>query len=79
LGDLSRLHPNADEVAAVFTLSLQHLLDPRNRGSQNLGFRGNVPVFHGGPKPVWGLTAYILASFLDDVLSPALAEANVRL
>ncbi|NUN16476.1 MAG: CoA pyrophosphatase [Myxococcales bacterium] len=70
LGDLEQLPPwapNAHEIDSVFTLTLNELSDPALRSTQNLPHRGQIPVFSGGPAPVWGLTAYILDEFLRAV------------
>lgn len=61
---------NAGEVAGAFVLSLTQLQDPALVGSTDLGPRGRIPVYRGGPAPVWGLTAYILSHVLDEVLLP---------
>lgn len=44
--------------------------EPHPRGGMFL------PIFHGGPAPIWGLTAYILMQFLRGVVSPAAAAAG---
>lgn len=61
---------DAGEVAGAFVLSLAQLQDPTLLGSTDLGARGRIPVYRGGPAPVWGLTAYILSQVLEEVLLP---------
>ena len=68
VGELSevQLTPNAAEVAECFTVPLSVVLDQSNwvRPSNN-----ETPVFTGGPHVIWGLTAYILDRFAQDVLA----------
>jgi hypothetical protein len=67
LGELpSDLKPNPSEVAQVFTLPLESLLDK----SLWLHKEGLAPIFLGGPHPIWGLTGYILDRFGKDILAP---------
>lgn len=70
LGDVDPGHlvPNPDEIDAIFTLTLEELVDPARRYEQYHGPRGPIPVFDAGPFPVWGLTAYILEGVLKEVL-----------
>lgn len=68
LGDVERLPPwapNPHEIDRIFTLSLNVLSDPAHKSIQHLPHRGRIPVFSGGPAPVWGLTAFILDEFLS--------------
>ena len=69
IDDVTLLTPAPAEIEAVFTLSIEDLLDPRKCEMRPLrsGMRG--PFYTAGPHPVWGLTAFIL----DDVLRDALA------
>lgn len=78
LGELDprRLVPNPDEIDAVFTLTLEELVDPSRRYNQFHGPRGPIPVFDAGPFPVWGLTAYILEGVLKEALGLALPPAS---
>lgn len=88
------LRPNADEVELAFSLPLRHLADPANHSfellppkipSQGGGSSRHpraglwVPVFHGGPARIWGLTAYMLHSLLSEVAAPAAAQAGYSL
>lgn len=88
------LRPNANEVELAFSLPLRHLADPANHsfellppkipreggGSSRHPRAGLwVPVFHGGPARIWGLTAYMLHSFLLEVAAPAAAHAGYAL
>jgi len=66
IGELSelQLHPNYDEVEQVFSIPLKDLLDESNWTHKSF----STPAFHGGPFVIWGLTAYLLHRFLDDVV-----------
>lgn len=66
IGELStiQLSPNPDEVQEHFTVPLKDLL---NRDSWVIR-DFSAPVFTGGPYVIWGLTAYLLERFLQDVL-----------
>ena len=59
-----------DEVAEVFSLPVAHLLDPVNREERMYENRGRLPVFHGGPAEIWGLTAYVLDGVLEKLVRP---------
>lgn len=76
LPDLSALEPNADEVQAVFSLTLEQLTDPAQITQQDIGVRGSVPVFGAGPAPVWGLTAYILDRVLRELVLPCVERGG---
>lgn len=63
------LQPNPAEIAEVFHVSLETLLDParcRIEERVNAG-RRFYPVYHfeGGKHDVWGVTGYILSHFLE--------------
>jgi 8-oxo-dGTP pyrophosphatase MutT (NUDIX family) len=64
--------PQAEEVAEVIEVPLDHLLDPDTALEETRTIRGetvNVPFYaHGGHK-IWGATAMVLAEFLDVVRS----------
>lgn len=63
LPDGVQLTPCAHEVAAIFTLSLDTLLDPRGPQRQRSDFRGRSREFWVWPHPeqyIWGATAAIL-------------------
>ncbi|KAL7991971.1 hypothetical protein Chor_016227, partial [Crotalus horridus] len=72
LEDLA-LKPNPQEVEAVFTLSLSHLLQEKNQGYTHYCRDGvyhyTMPVFLHGPHRVWGLTAVITDLTLE-MLAP---------
>ncbi|KAM8905028.1 mitochondrial coenzyme A diphosphatase NUDT8 isoform 1-T1 [Spinachia spinachia] len=71
--DLS-FKPNPGEVEEIFTLSLSHLYDPRNRGYTNFRtgdkYGYTVPVFRNGKHRVWGLTAIALDHTLKLIVPP---------
>lgn len=68
--DVDRLKINRHEVEEVFAVPLQDLCDPANIGHTQ--FRGvqsySTPVFTGGSRRVWGLTAMITYIFLKCLL-----------
>jgi nudix motif 8 len=67
LGELpDRLIPNESEVAEVFTIPLEALMDK----SLWVYKEGLAPIFLGGPHVIWGLTGYILDRFYKDILLP---------
>ena len=71
------------EVASVFSLPIAHLLDDANREVRTYEERGarpavEMPVFHGGPEPIWGLTAFILEGVLESLVRPCLGEPTPR-
>ncbi|XP_042737940.1 mitochondrial coenzyme A diphosphatase NUDT8 isoform X2 [Tympanuchus pallidicinctus] len=74
LEDLT-LSPNPDEVAEVFTLPLEHLLQEENQGYTHFRTAGRygytLPVFLNGPHRIWGLTAIITELTLE-LLAPNL-------
>jgi len=74
LGELpNKLYPNPDEVAEVFTVSLESLAD----SDMWIHKDGLAPQFLGGPHPIWGLTGYILDRFRKDVLMRKTSTKNV--
>lgn len=80
---IEALRPNEDEIEDVFALTIEQLLDekhilhrayqPKNPDAKPL----TLKVFSAGPHEVWGLTAYILDRFLDEILIPL--SKNTRL
>lgn len=87
--NLSHLTPSEDEVADVFSLSLDLLVSdqsasvefiPAHAGSSHPRQGGiYAPVFEGGPERVWGLTAFMTYGILRDVLLPAASECGMKL
>jgi len=60
--------PDADEVAGVFEVPLDFILDPRNTIEtfrERLGTRFRTHELHHGGYRIWGATAAILVSFRD--------------
>ena len=61
------LQPDANEVAEVIEVSVEHLLDPATR-QEEIHWRDNqrfeVPTYRVGDHRVWGATAMILAELL---------------
>jgi len=67
--DLSSLQPNKNEVADLFTISIDNLLNPTFRELDDLGRRGKCPAFTQSPYRVWGLTAFIMEEYLQICLA----------
>lgn len=67
---LNELKINHHEVGDVFTVALENLCHPANLGFTQ--FRGvapySTPVFTGGVRRIWGLTAMITHTFLQCLL-----------
>jgi len=63
-----RLHPSPDEVAEVFEVPLDFLLEPANLRRYTMEFRGHrrsmVEFIHGGHR-IWGATAAMLFNLLE--------------
>lgn len=67
LGELpEHLTPSEDEVAQVFTVPLDCLIDK----SLWIHREGLAPIFVGAHEVIWGLTGYILERFAKDILIP---------
>lgn len=65
--DMNKLRPNVDEVADIFTISMEVFCDPENHGClmyNNIC----IPVFNGGKHRVWGITGMITHLFLQSFL-----------
>lgn len=68
VNDEARIAPDAREVASVFTVPIDALLEPQEPQIRHLAHRGGVyPVYFYlyGEYQIWGLTGRILKSFLD--------------
>jgi nudix motif 8 len=66
VGELESLNlsPNPSEVDECFTVPIKDLLNRDLWVIRDF----SAPVFTGGPFVIWGLTAYLLDRFLQDVL-----------
>ncbi|KAG0215365.1 nudix (nucleoside diphosphate linked moiety X)-type motif 8 [Mortierella sp. GBA30] len=79
--DISTVRFNRDEVQKVFTIPIEHLLDPRNR--KNLvRFRDSkymYPIWHVDEADctVWGLTAFILDGVLRRMVNQGPSGAMI--
>ena len=67
---------NEDEVAKVFAISLQELIDIEDTMRlKRLNMEGPVfPTKHGN---IWGLTALVLKPILHEVLKPVFIRGNL--
>lgn len=76
LGPLEVLsfRPNPSEVEEIFTLTLEHLCQPQNRGYTHFRtgdrYGYTLPVFHSPKHRVWGLTAVALDHALKIIVPP---------
>jgi nudix motif 8 len=72
LGEVSveRLILNRKEVESVFTMPLKQLINPVNCKSTQFRNGYVLPVFVGGERRIWGMTA-IITHFVLDALLPA--------
>jgi len=52
------------QVESVFTLSLEHVCNPINRGYTKFTSQAVLPLFLNGPHRIWGLTAIVLEQVL---------------
>uniref|UniRef100_A0A672IR60 Nudix (nucleoside diphosphate linked moiety X)-type motif 8 n=1 Tax=Salarias fasciatus TaxID=181472 RepID=A0A672IR60_SALFA len=74
LGPLEELtfKPNPGEVEEIFTISLSHLCNPKNRGYTHFRvgskYAYTLPVFPNGKHRVWGLTAVALEQTLKVIV-----------
>uniref|UniRef100_A0A7S3VGB6 Nudix hydrolase domain-containing protein n=1 Tax=Chaetoceros debilis TaxID=122233 RepID=A0A7S3VGB6_9STRA len=75
--DIETLFPgNKDEVAHVFTISIDELL--RMEGEEKLKRLGTKgPVYNSNHGKIWGLTALVLKPYLDKVLAPSFSMNEV--
>jgi nudix motif 8 len=66
IGEVNNLtfKPNSDEVEEYFTVPIENVLNEKMWVHKNMA----TPIFTGGPHVIWGLTAYLLERFLQDVL-----------
>ncbi|KAJ8280234.1 hypothetical protein GJAV_G00052150 [Gymnothorax javanicus] len=76
LGPLEALSfcPSPNEVEEIFTITLAHLCDPKNRGYTNFRvgdrYGYTMPVFLNAKHRVWGLTAMALDHALKVIVPP---------
>lgn len=66
--DLHTLSVNHHEVDEVFAVSLERLCDPNLIGYTQFRNAYSAPVFLGGSRRIWGLTAFITNSILKCLL-----------
>ena len=68
----------SDEVSDVFALSIDHLLDPQNKEYKPHPFSNGVPmpVFHGGPRDIWGFSAFVLDGCLRELIHPCWPDSD---
>jgi len=67
---------NRDEIAEVFSMTLEELLDPRTIVHEDIHMGNMMPAFVSGKHRVWGLTAFILHHFLMEVMLPSILTCS---
>eukprot|EP00922_Rhytidocystis_sp_ex-Travisia-forbesii_P042401 GHVS01063335.1.p1 GENE.GHVS01063335.1~~GHVS01063335.1.p1 ORF type:complete len:326 (+),score=50.06 GHVS01063335.1:3-980(+) len=72
-GDVSKALTISREVESTFCLRVDQLLNGRTMRRVE-GEQVSLPCYHGGPRPVWGMTAYILDAILQNVVKPVCPE-----
>ncbi|KAI4456501.1 nudix hydrolase [Holotrichia oblita] len=75
--DLSKLNINRFEVEEVFSVSLETLCDPSKNGYTQFSIY-SAPVFLGGQRRIWGLTAIITHVFLKSFLSKDIYSHKIK-
>ncbi|XP_057660605.1 mitochondrial coenzyme A diphosphatase NUDT8 [Diorhabda carinulata] len=65
---VSKLQTNPTEVEEVFTVTLEELCNPDLLGYTQFRDRSSIPVFLGGKRRIWGLTALITNMCLSALL-----------
>lgn len=76
--NLSTLQFNHHEVDEVFTVSLERLCDPKFLGYTQFRNMYSAPVFLGGSRRIWGLTAFITHAFLRCLLPKRAYNHKIR-
>lgn len=66
--DPTTLRVNHHEVDEVFAVSLEQLCNPKLLGYTQFRNTYSAPVFMGGSRRIWGLTAFITNAFLKCLL-----------
>jgi nudix motif 8 len=70
---------NKDEIAEVFSMTVEELLDQRAVVRDDMGKGSRMPAYESGPHRVWGLTALILHHFLMEVMLPSILTCPASL
>ena len=70
---------NKDEIAEVFSMTVEELLDQRGVVRDDMGKGSRMPAYESGPHRVWGLTALILHHFLIEVMLPSILTCPASL
>lgn len=76
--DLHTLHVNHHEVDEVFTVPLERLCDPHLLRYTQFRSTYSAPVFLGGSRRIWGLTAFITHAFLRCLLPTRAYNHKIR-
>lgn len=68
----SAMHPNADEVARIFTVPIRYFLDAKNERTEERFLSGEMRtifIYEYDGEMIWGVTAFIIKHFIDVVMS----------
>lgn len=77
-GDVKDLRINPSEVTEVFTVPLEVLCDPHYIKHTQFRTNYSLPVFMGGKRKIWGLTAIITHLFLKALFPKDLYNPNIK-
>ncbi|CAG9862668.1 unnamed protein product [Phyllotreta striolata] len=72
------LNVNASEVEDVFAVSLEDLCNPAKQGYTQFRSGASLPVFLGGKRRIWGLTAVITNRCLSSLLPPQAYSHKIK-
>jgi 8-oxo-dGTP pyrophosphatase MutT (NUDIX family) len=80
--DFDHFTPNDQEVAKIFTVSIDKLFEPSFRKTESLVGRGiqmDFPYFgeKGDPECIWGLSGMILDSVLRELILPTMKDIDM--
>lgn len=76
--NIDKLKVNHHEVDEVFTVSLKKLCDPKSLRYTQFRNTYSAPVFLGGNRKIWGLTAFITHGILKCLLPKRAYNHKIR-
>ncbi|XP_022903481.1 nudix hydrolase 3 [Onthophagus taurus] len=69
---------NREEVEEVFTVPIEVLCDPRKAGFTQFKNQISLPVYFGGKRKIWGITAVITHMFLRSFLPSNFYKSPIK-
>ncbi|EFA09028.1 mitochondrial coenzyme A diphosphatase NUDT8 [Tribolium castaneum] len=78
IGDVRDLRINPSEVKEVFTVPLEVLCDPEHIRHTQFRTNYSLPVFTGGRRKIWGLTAIITHLFLKALMPKSVYNPSIK-